>query len=233
MIINFKESPEEIIGGFFNSVKQYIHDLIDTKRNIMKGLCEFNQISWKIPKKYKGNSSQMAFVAEYLVFETVKSWIERKKGISFSTKARTRTSNNLEETYYFVDNDKVDPSHLLCQGLRVRGNDLKLPNLNYAHDVTYLVKKKDWLVKAVFEIKSFFDSIALKGDIKKLEDGEKLYQLDRDYALIFVGFNETISDSEKEILSKFTRVKNHYCVLPCGERRELGFSRLEEVLELL
>jgi hypothetical protein len=214
-------------------MKEYIQDLIDTERNIMERLYEFNQKSWKIPKKFKGNSSQMGFIAEYLIFETVKSWMERKKGISFSTKVRTRTGDNLEETYYFIDNDKGDPNHLLCQGLRVRGNALRLPDLKYAHDIAYLIKKRDWLVKAVFEIKSFFDSPSLKGDIEKLEYGETHYPLDRDYVLVFVGFKEKPSDAEGEYISKFTRVKNHYCILPGKKDPELGNSLLEEVLELL
>jgi hypothetical protein len=77
-VIDFKRSPEEIIESFFNSMKEYIQDLIDTKRNIMKGLYEFTRKSWEIPKKYKGNSSQMGFIAEYLILETLKLWMERK-----------------------------------------------------------------------------------------------------------------------------------------------------------
>jgi hypothetical protein len=232
-VIDFKRSPEEIIGSFFNSMKDYIQDLIDTKRNIMNGLYKFNQKSWEIPKKYKGNSSQMGFIAEYLIFETLKLWMQRKKGISFSTKVRTRTGNNLEETNYFVDDSKNAPVHLLCQGLRVRRNDLKLPYLKYAHDITYLIKKRNWLVKAIFEVKSFFDSPSLKGDIEKLEYGEKYYLLERDYVLVFVGFKNTISNTEKEYISKFTRVKNHYCILPVDKNPKIGNSLLEEVLELM
>jgi len=231
-MINSKKNPEEIIGGFFNSIKDYILELIDSKTNIMDGLYEFAHQSWEIPKKYKGNSSQLGFVAEYLVFETVKQHIERRTGISFLTKVRTKTFNGADETYYFLNN-RNDPSHLLCQGLRINDTGLGLPNLVYAHDISYLIKESNWLVKAIFEVKSFFDFPSLKEDIKKLEFAEKNYPLDKNYALVFVGFKNVLSRKEKELISKFTIENNHYCVLPGKRKSEIGNSLLEEVLNLI
>ena len=229
--------PEEIIEEFFKSVQRYIQNLTITKNNLMDGLYAFANKAWEVPKKYKGNSSQMGFIAEYLVFETVKQYIAKKNNFFFSPIVRTKTSDGRVETNYFVD-DLDKPKHFLCQGLQISDAglvELGLQKINKAYDVTYLIKKDVWLVKSIFEIKSYFDYPGLKGDIDRLTFAEKSYHLDENFALVFVGFRnkDTLSNKEKELINTFTKVKSHFCVLPGEKDQELRNYLLEEVLNFI
>lgn len=229
--------PEEIIEEFFKSVQRYIQNLIITKKNLIGGLNDFFHEAWQVPKEYKGNSSQMGFIPEYLVFETVKQYVAKKKKFSFLPIARAKMSGGNVETNYFVDNPD-NPMHLLCHGLRVHDTNLVklgLCRINYSHDITYLIKKNVWQVKAIFEIKSYFDYPGIKGDIERLIFAEKNYPLDENFAFVFVGFRGTnsLSKKERELISTFTKEKNHYCVLPGDKDPELKNSLLEEVLNFM
>lgn len=231
------QKPEEIIGEFFKSVQRYIQNLIVTKENLMDGLYNFANEAWKVPKKYKGNSSQMGFIPEYLVFESVRQFIERNSNISFLPYVRSKTWDGKIETYYFV-NDLNDPCCLLSQGLSIRDTSLAklgLPYIKYFHDIVYLVKKKRWNVKAIFETKGYFEFPGLKGDIDRLIFAEKNYPLEDNYALVFVGFKpqDLLTKKEKELTSAFTKEKNHFCVIPGEKDPELRNSLLEEVLNFM
>jgi len=137
-----KIKPECIIEEFFKSIQKYVNEAIIERINLMDSLYDFDMKSWEIPKKYKGSSSQMGFIAEYLVFEAVKQYIAEENKISFFPVVRTKTSEKNVETYYFV-NDRDNPKHLLCHGLQVYDTlttTFGLPKINYAHDITYLIK---------------------------------------------------------------------------------------------
>ena len=223
--------PGKILEDFFESIQFYVRDLINEEKNLMDGLTNFVIKAWEVQKKFKGNSDLMAFIPEYLVFETVKQYIGIRKHISFLPLVRTRTFEGLEETDYFIDSQE-EPTHLLCQGLRIHSDKtpiLKLPKLDYAHDICYLIKKNDWLVKAIFEAKSYFDTPGLEGDIMRLSHAEQKYPLAENFALVFVGFKrqDWITKKEKTLISSFTEENNHFCVLPGEINSVLGNSRLE------
>ena len=140
---NIEKNPEEIIEEFFNSMQRYVQNLIVKKKNLIGGLYDFFHEAWQIPKEYKGNSSQMGFIPEYLVFETVQQYVAKKKKLTFLPIIRTKTSDGNVETNYFVD-DPDNPMHLLCQGLKVHDTrlaELGLQEINKAYDMTYLIKK--------------------------------------------------------------------------------------------
>jgi len=233
----FLRKPEEIIEEFFRSVQKYIKNLIDKKRNLIGGLNDFFHEAWQVPKEYKGNSSQMGFIPEYLVFETVKQYVAKKKKFSFFPIARAKISGGNVETNYFVDNPD-NPMHLLCHGLRVHDTNLvklDLCRINYSHDITYLIKKNVWQVKAIFEIKSYFDYPGIKGDIERLIFAERNYHLAENFALVFVGFRnkDSLSNKERELINTFTKVKSHFCVLPGEKDQGLRNYLLEEVLNFI
>lgn len=221
-MVGLRKKPEEIIEEFFNSVQQYVQNLIIRKINLMNGLYDFHSKAWEIPKKYKGNSGQMGFIPEYLVFESVKQFIEKNNNFSFLPYVRSKTWDEDIETYYFVD-DLDKPKHLLCQGLQISDTELAelgLQQINRAHDITYLIKKDGWPVKAIFEVKSSFELSSLKGDIDRLIFAERNYNLAKNFALIFVGFKDTnnLSKKERELISAFTKSKNHFCVFSREKR---------------
>ena len=231
------QKPEEIIEEFFMSVQRYIQNLIVTKENLMDGLYNFANEAWKVPKKYKGNSSQMGFIPEYLVFETIKQYIAKKNNFFFLPIVRTKTSDGSIETNYFVD-DFDNPNYLISQGLSIReplSAKLGLPNIKNFHDISYLLKKKEWKVKTIFEIKSYFDTPSLKGDLDRLIYAEKNYPLAEDFAIVFVGFKikNWLSNKERELINLFTKEKNHFCVIPGDKDPKLRNSLLEEVLNFM
>jgi len=80
---HLKIKPECIIEEFFKSIQKYVNEAIIERINLMDSLYDFSMKSWEIPKKYKGSSSQMGFIAEYLVFEAVKQYIAEENKISF------------------------------------------------------------------------------------------------------------------------------------------------------
>lgn len=231
------KKPESILEDFFQSVQQYIHTLLNEDKNLIKGVSDFVTNAWEIPKEYKGQSGQMGFIPEYLIFETVKQYIEKKKKLTFLPLLRTTTFEGLVETNYFVD-AKDNPTHLLCQGLRPinpRSIPLELPNLDRAHDVTYLIKKNGWLVKAIFEVKSYFETPSLEGDLNRLRHAEMKYPLSDNYALVFVGLKKQawLAKKERELISKFTKENHHFCILPGENDPSLGNSQLEAILNFL
>ena len=228
------KNNEKIIEHFFQSTQRYVQDCLLDGDDLMQALCIIVHKAWEIPKKYKGNSNQMGFISEYLIFETIKQYVCKKKRVSFLAIERTRTSKGLIESNYFVDS-LVNPCFLICQGLRIRKNEsvkLDLPNTRYAHDIVYLVKEDGWFVKAIFEVKSFYDRPGLEKDISRLIFAENNYPLADNSALVFVGFKsrEDITSKEKELMKVFTKGKNHFCILPGEKDPELGNSKLEEIL---
>jgi hypothetical protein len=234
---NSKKEPGAILKEFFNSVQFYIQGLIEDKANLMDGLTHFVNKAWEVPKKYKGHSGQMGFIPEYVVFETVRQIIAKKNAISFLPVIRTKTFKGLEETYYFVDSEE-NPRHVICQGLRVYGiksTPLDLPRLNCAHDIVYLIKNKDWRVRAIFEVKGFFETPSLEKDMERLKQAEESYPLAENCAFVFVGFKrqDWLTAKERELFRDFTRDKNHFCVLPGNINHELGNSYLEQILSTI
>jgi hypothetical protein len=83
----------------------------------MECLKVFQEAAWDIPKQFKGNSGQIGFIPEYLVFELIKRAIE-KKGNVFKQEDRTRLADGRSETFYFVDPNE-NPTRMLIQGLKI------------------------------------------------------------------------------------------------------------------
>ena len=232
---NFEKKSEEIIEELFKSMQRYVQNLINSKSNLMNGLYDFANKAWEVPKKYKGNSKQMGFIPEYLVFETVKQYIKKKRNFSFISLIRSKIGDGRVETIYFV-NDLDNPTNLISQGLSISEPllvELGLPYIKKSYDVIYLIKKKDWKIRAIFEVKGFFESPSLKSDIERLTFAEENYPLDENYALVFVGFKiqDSLSKEERKAFNIFAKEKNHFCIIPGEKNPELGNSWLEEVLE--
>lgn len=232
-----KKNAGTIIKEFFDSTQFYIRDLLEDEASLMDGLTDFVNKAWEVPKRYKGHSGQMGFIPEYVVFETAKQFIAKENDLSFVPLIRTKTFEGYEETNYFVDSQE-NPVHLLCQGLRVYGNKsayLYLPTLNYAHDVAYLINKKDWLVRAIFEVKSFFETPSLEEDLKRLKYAKERYSLSENCAFVFVGFKKQdwLTEKERELIKAFTKENNHFCVLPGDINPELSNSNLEQILKTI
>jgi len=234
---DFPKKPESILEDFFISVQQYIQGLIEEEADLMAGLTDFVTKAWEVPKEYKGQSGQMGFIPEYLVFETVKQYLASKKNMFFMPLVRSRTIEGHVETNYFVDS-KDDPRNLLCQGLRTHGdipNLTGLPILDYAHDVFYLARENVWSVKAIFEVKGYFGTPNLEEDLNRLKHAEKNYPLSENYTLVFVGFKKQdwLTKKERELIRTFCITNNNYCVLPGDTNYALGNSSLNKILNLI
>lgn len=234
---DFPKKPESILEDFFISVQQYIQDLIEEEADLMAGLTDFVTNAWEVPKEYKGQSGQMGFIPEYLIFETIKQYVGKKNNFAFVPFIRSKTFEDQIETNYFVDSHD-NPIYLLCQGLRIHSdisNLAGLPKLDYAHDVSYLTKENVWSVKAIFEVKSYFETPSLEEDLNRLKHAEKNYPLTENYILVFVGFKKQdwLTKKEIELIRTFCMANNHYCVLPGDINNALGNSSLEKILNLI
>jgi hypothetical protein len=119
------------------------------------------------------------------------------------------------ETNYFVD-DLNNLSHLIAQGLSIRESSstkVSQPKMKYSHDSIYLVKKKEWNIRAVFQVKSFFEFPSLKGDTDKLSSAEKnkKYPLDEKFGLVFFGFKKQKWLSKK--VTTTSKTLSWYCLI--------------------
>lgn len=182
----------------------------------MDCLLAYYQEAWKVPKRFKGNSAAMGFVPEFLIFETVKQHLKKKYKSNFNIKDRTKTSGGLTETAYFVD--EPEARHLLVQGLRIGANEHGFPPTDCQHDVAYMVKDGIWKAKAIIEVKGYYESASLKGDIEKLENAEKKYSKTDDCALAFVGFirSSEVSRPAKAVIRPFVAKKKPLLYIPGG-----------------
>ena len=227
---DWKKISAEIIESFFKQTRDYVAQVLRSNDDYMKSLHAYYERAWTVPKNFKGNSSGMGFVPELLVFEAVRQHLEKKYGFSFSGSSRSMTSDNRTETAYFVDGN--EPTRLLVQGLRIRSNPYGYPPTDFQHDVTYLVKDTTWKVKAVIEVKGYFESSSLKGDIDKLEHAEKSYPNADEALFAFIGF-ASLSGPARAIIRPFAEKKSHYIVLPGICDPAIGIIKLEDLLDKL
>jgi hypothetical protein len=227
---DWKNFSESIFNTFFDQTKAYVARMLTSQGGYMDCLKAYYDGAWSVPKKYKGNSGAMGFVPEYLVFETVRQYLEKKYGIAFRKKERTYTAGQVE-TFYFVD-DLADPQRLLVHGLRIRRDSFGFPPTDYQHDITYAVREGEWRVKAVVEVKGFFDGPSLRADLGKLEAAERKYSKADDCSFAFVGFipSSNLPGPMKENIKRFVARRNHSVVLPGAVDPELGNTRLEDLL---
>jgi len=196
----------------------------------MNRLLDYYHQAWKVPKTFKGNSSGMGFVPEYLIFEIVKQYLEKKNKFNFHPVPRSYTGNQ-EETYYFLDNP-AEPHRLLTQGLKIREDANRFYKTNSQHDITYQVKEAEWQNKAIIEVKGFVDFPSLRDDLKKLQAAD----LDnKDCLFAFIAFNMpgVSSESLTDLIEIFTEKKNHYFVLPGEPPPGIKISSLKTLLENL
>jgi len=223
---------EEILKSYFDQTAEYISGVFNSGDDYMDYLRNYYVQAWKVPKIYKGNSSGMGFVPEFLIFEVVKKHLENKYKIKFKILERTRISSDFLETAYFIDND-IDPKFLLIQGVKIRENKFGFPLTNYQHDVTYAVKDGTWKIKAVFEVKGYYESSSLKGDIDRLVYAENNYVRVEDCVFAFVGFirSSEISKPAKERIRDFVNGKNHFFISPGEIILDVGNTSLEKVLD--
>jgi len=233
---DWKEISSSILTDFFKQTRKYVGSVLASGESYMDGLNKYCQEAWAIPKDFKGNSSNMGFVPELLIFEALKQKLEEKYQIILKPKVRKQTAEKTE-TCYFVD--KADnPCRLLVQGLRIaKGEDLSgaLPPTSYAHDITYLIKGITWKVKSVVEVKGFFDVTSLTADLNKLMHAETNYQKTEDYVFAFVGFstNEPLSESVRKALIRFVGRKNSFLILSGPKNPEIRNSTLNEFFDKL
>lgn len=225
------ESPaREIFDSFFKQIGELAGMALRSNENLMERLREHYIQAWVAPKKFKGNSSGMGFLPEYLIFETVKQYIEKKHGILFHPVPRTYTGNQ-EETFYFLD-EPGEPRRLLVQGLRINDDPYHFHPTKYQHDITYQVRDGEWKVKAIIEVKGFVDFPSLRDDLKRLQEAEIE---SKESLFAFVGFNMPGMPPESfaDYLEVFTENKNHFIILPGNPPPGIKISRLEDLLDNL
>lgn len=230
---NWGNLSQEIIKSFYLQTKTYVGKVIASNDNYMDCLLDYYRQAWTVPKEFKGNSTAMGFVPEYLIFEIVKQYLEKKYGFAFRSEIRSRTSSHIE-TLYFVDESK-EPNRLLVQGLRIGANEHGFHQTDCQHDITYQVKYGNWQVKAIIEVKGFFETTSLRGDIIKLESAEKKYKKTEDCLFCFLGFikSENLSSPSKEVIRSFVRQNNHFFISPGEINPDIGNSSLKDLLDNL
>ena len=232
-MMNWHKMSEDVLRSYFEQTQAYIAKGLASGDDLMDCLLAYYQEAWKVPKQFKGNSAAMGFVPEFLIFETVKQHLEAKYGVNFSPLDRGRISGGQTETAYFVDGP--EPKRLLVQGLKIGKNDHGFPPTDFQHDITYMVKKGIWRVKALVEVKGYFESASLKGDLEKLENAEKNYVLADDPVFAFVGFirSPELSRPARRIIGSFVEKGNNLFISPGGVDPEIKNSPLRSLLDRL
>jgi len=230
IVTDWKKLSESIFTTFFDQTKTYVARMMASRDAYMDCLKSYYDGAWSVPKEYKGNSGAMGFVPEFLIFDTVRQYLEKKYDLAFQKEERTRTAGQIE-TVYFVD-DPENPKRLLVHGLRIRRNPFGFLLTDYQHDITYAIREGDWKVKTVVEVKGFFDGPSLRADLGKLEAAEREYSKTDDCSFAFVGFipSSNLSSSVKRTIQQFRTGENHGVILPGAIDPELGNSRLEDLL---
>lgn len=225
-----ENSARELFDAFFKHTGDFVGKALRSNENLMARLREYYTQAWVAPKKFKGNSSGMGFVPEYLIFETIKQYLEKMHEILFHPVPRTYTGNQ-EETFYFLDKPG-EPRRLLVQGLRVNDDQNHFHPTKYQHDITYQVKDGEWKVKAIVEVKGFVDFPSLRDDLKRLQDAESE---NKESLFAFVGFNMPGMPPESfaDYLEVFTEKKNHFIILPGEPPPGIKISSLEDLLDNL
>lgn len=232
-MMNWHEISAEVLRSYFEQTQAYIAKGLASGDDLMDCLQAYYQQAWKVPKQFKGNSAAMGFVPEFLIFETVKQYLEAKYGVKFSPLDRGRISSGQTETAYFVDGPV--PKRLLVQGLKIGKNEHGFPPTDFQHDITYMVKKDIWMVKALVEVKGYFESTSLKGDLEKLENAEKNYVLADDPVFAFVGFirSSELSRPARKIIGSFVEKGNNLFISPGGVDPEIKNLALRSFLNRL
>jgi len=231
--MNWHDLSAEVLRSYFEQTRAYIAKGLASGDDLMDCLHAYYQAAWKIPKQFKGNSAAMGFVPEFLVFETVKQYLEAKYGINFRPLDRRRISSGQTETAYFVDGP--ERKRLLVQGLRIRKNEHDFPPTSFQHDITYMVKDDIWRVKALVEVKGYFESASLEGDLEKFKNAEKTYSLTEDPLFAFVGFirSSELSKPARRIIGSFVEKGNNLFISPGGVDPEIQNSTLRSFLDRL
>jgi hypothetical protein len=219
-----------ILEYFFKQTRDFVGKVLSSNENYMDCLYDFYFQAWKVPKPFKGNSSGMGFVPEYLIFEIVKQYLEKKYDFVFRPVPRSYTGNQ-EETFYFLDKPE-EPRRLLVQGLKIGEDEHRFHKTNAQHDITYQVKEGEWRIKAIIEVKGFVDFPSLRDDLKKLQDASSS---NNDCLFAFIGFNMPGTSSELliDLIDVFTGKKNHFLILPGEPRPGINISSLKTFLENL
>ena len=223
-----------ILSSFFEDIRYFVESILSCSDNYMECLKAFQKAAWDIPKKFKGNSAQLGFIPEYLVFELMKQVVEKKMGFEFKRESRTRLADKREETAYFVDRSD-NPSKVLIQGLKIAKEKWDLPLTQYQHDVTYMVLKEGWKARAVVEVKGFFDKPSLEADLSKLNYAKQNYPTNPESLFAFIGFIpwDNLSPDFKVDLEKFAQIENNFVILPGGSKAFGKNGSLEEFLKRL
>jgi len=230
---NWHDLAADVLRSYFERTQAYIAKGLASGDDLMDCLHAYYQEAWKLPKQFKGNSAAMGFVPEFLVFETVKQYLEAKYAVNFRPLDRGRISGGQTETAYFIDGP--EPKRLLVQGLRIGKNEHGFPPTEFQHDVTYMVKNGIWRVKALVEVKGYFESASLKGDLEKLENAEKTYSLAEDPVFAFVGFirSSELSRPARRIIGSFVEKGNNLCISPGRVDPEIKNSAFRNFLDRL
>lgn len=232
-MMNWHDLSADVLRSYFEQTQAYIAKGLASRDDLMDCLLAYYQEAWKVPKEFKGNSVAMGFVPEFLIFETVRQHLEAKYGVNFSPLDRGRISSGQTETAYFVDGP--EPKRLLVQGLRIGKNEYGFPPTDFQHDITYVVKNGIWRVKALVEVKGYFESTSLKGDLEKLENAEKTYSLAEDPIFAFIGFirSSELSKPVRRIIGSFVEKGNNLFISPGGVDPEIKISTLRVFLDRL
>lgn len=229
--------PSAIMDELFESLRSLVKEILQSDRPLIDELMKARRAFWEVPKKYKGTSSQMGFFTEYLVFEVIRTSLEMRVGQPFQILERSRSQLGQNETNYFVDNVE-DPTILLSHGLRIKDpidRRWNLPDLQEAFDIALLTKESNWGVKALIEIKAFFDLPGLKGDLRRLLRAEETYALSRNPLFAFIGFVEVEKERTPSELKQFklSNEYTHFYFLPYLPQAQDEYYKADELRQFL
>jgi hypothetical protein len=98
-----------------------------------------------------------------------------------------------------------------------------------------LVCEGDWNIRAVVEVKGFFDKPSLAADLNKLGHARQHYPTNPKSLFAFIGFVpwNNVSGKMKSDIKEFTREENNYAILPGRPDGPCRGLSLEEFLKRL